>query len=211
MVATAELSYAALHFGAQILRAQVSPWWRQRHLSYAALLFGAQILLAQVSPCWRRRRLATLLCTLALESCMHKCRLGGDGGAKLRCFALRCSNPACAGVALVATAALQLRCFALRCSNPACAGVALMATAAFSYAAFALRCANPECAGVALAATAASLRCFCTSVLKSCMRRRRLGGDGGVSTLLLHFGAHILHAQVSPGWRRPRTTPSGLG
>ena len=47
-------------------------------------------------------------------------------------------------------------------------------------------------------ATAASQRCFCTSVLKSCMRENRIGGDGDVSTLLLHFGAQILHAQVSP-------------
>ena len=47
-------------------------------------------------------------------------------------------------------------------------------------------------------ATAASLRCFCTAVLKSCVRRYRLDGDGGVSTLLLHFGAQILPAQVSP-------------
>jgi len=80
LAATAELSFAALHFGAQILR-------------------------AQVSPCWRRQRLAMLLCTLALKSCMRRCRLGGDGGVKLRCFALRCSNPACAGGSLVATAA----------------------------------------------------------------------------------------------------------
>ena len=42
---------------------------------------------------------------------------------------------------------------------------------------------------------------LCTSVLKSCMRTSRLDGDGGVSTLLLHFGAQTLHAQVSPGIR----------
>ena len=33
---------------------------------------------------------------------------------------------------------------------------------------------------------------------KACIRRCRLDGDGGVSTLLLHFGAQTLHAQVSP-------------
>ena len=53
-------------------------------------------------------------------------------------------------------------------------------------------------AGVAWMATAASLRCFCTAVRKSCRRRCRLDGDGGVSTLLLHCGAQILHPQVSP-------------
>jgi hypothetical protein len=35
-------------------------------------------------------------------------------------------------------------------------------------------------------------------VLKSCMRRCRLDGDCGVSTLLLRFGAQILRPQVSP-------------
>ena len=69
------------------------------------LHFGAQILRAQVSPGWRRRRVATLLRTSVLTSCICRCHPDGDGGVLPRCFALRCSNPACAGVAWMATAA----------------------------------------------------------------------------------------------------------
>jgi len=179
LAATAELSFAALHFGAQILR-------------------------AQVSPCWRRQRLAMLLCTLALKSCMRRCRLGGDGGVKLRCFALRCSIPACASGSLVATAALKatLLCTSVlksrmrRCRLGGDGGVSALLL--HFCAQFLHVQVSP---GWRRRRVATLLR---TSVLESCMREVAWMATAACSHAASHFGVQILHAQVSPGWRRRR-------
>ena len=167
-------------------------------VSALLLHFGAQFLLVQVAPGWRRRRAATLLRTSVLKSCRYRCRLEGDGGVWPRCVALQCSNPACAGVARLATAA---------CSHAAShfgaqilhrAGVVLMVTAAYSHA------ASHSGAQILQAQVSPGWRrrrvatLLRTSVLKSCTRRCRLGGDGGVTYAAAHFGAQILHAQASP-------------
>ena len=81
----------------------------------------------------------------ALKSCIRRCRSDGDGGVCYAAFALRCSNLACASVALMATAALA--------TLPRHSGAQILQAQVPPWR-----------------RRRRLLRCFCTAVLKFCMR-----------------------------------------